>query len=86
MIEEAAKSRGKKCAEILFEEWGTSGKVRPTLGTLRDIFKEAKIYRAADEIAKLLKGMFIVYRYSLICVSLFLLDTATEGWAWLKFG
>lgn len=38
-------------------EWGTSGRVRPTLSTLKQILIKAQIFRAADEIAKMLNGM-----------------------------
>ncbi|KAL0861251.1 hypothetical protein ABMA27_008814 [Loxostege sticticalis] len=54
-IAEYAKHSNRNCAEILFEEWGTSGRVRPTLGTLQDIVKKAGILKAADEIALMLQ-------------------------------
>nr|WJZ56738.1 interleukin-1 receptor-associated kinase 4-like protein [Dioryctria sylvestrella] len=54
LIEEHAKSTGKKCAEILFDEWGTSGRIRPTLRILKELVKRAEIYRAADVIAEIL--------------------------------
>ncbi|XP_063833803.1 uncharacterized protein LOC135082968 [Ostrinia nubilalis] len=50
-----AKHTNRFCAEILFDEWATSGKVRPTLGTLQDIIKKAGILKAADEIAQMLQ-------------------------------
>ncbi|KAM3956635.1 interleukin-1 receptor-associated kinase 4 [Aphomia sociella] len=55
LIEDHAKQSNRKCAEILFDEWGTSGRVRPTLNTLNDIILKAEIYRAADEIALIMK-------------------------------
>ncbi|CAH2105362.1 unnamed protein product [Euphydryas editha] len=55
LIEEHAKATNQKCTEILFEEWGTSGRVRPTLTHLKEILADAQIYRAADEIAKMLE-------------------------------
>ncbi|CAH0729248.1 unnamed protein product, partial [Brenthis ino] len=55
LIEEDAKSNNQKCAEILMDEWGTSGRVRPTLSHLKDILIKAEIYRAADLIAHMLK-------------------------------
>ncbi|XP_050343597.1 interleukin-1 receptor-associated kinase 4-like [Nymphalis io] len=55
LIEEHAKANNMKCTEVLMDEWGTSGRVRPTLTHLKDILKEAQMYRAADEIAKMLK-------------------------------
>ncbi|CAH2243070.1 interleukin-1 receptor-associated kinase 4-like [Pararge aegeria] len=54
MIEEHAKSTNQKCSEILMDEWGTSGRVRPTLGILKEILVKAQIFRAADEIARIL--------------------------------
>lgn len=55
LIEEHAKQTNRKCAEILFDEWGTSGRVRPTLNTLYNIILKAEIFRAADEIAGIMK-------------------------------
>lgn len=56
-MEEHAKNTNRKCAEVLFDEWGTSGKVRPTLDTLMKILSQAQIIRAVDEIARMLGGM-----------------------------
>ncbi|XP_041970897.1 interleukin-1 receptor-associated kinase 4-like [Aricia agestis] len=55
LIEDHAKSTNQKCTEIMFDEWGTSGRVRPTLNTLKRIVIQAQMFRAADEIARLLK-------------------------------
>ncbi|XP_059055699.1 interleukin-1 receptor-associated kinase 4-like [Achroia grisella] len=55
LIEEHAKQTNRKCAEILFDEWGTSGRVRPTLNTLYNMILKAEIFRAADEIAIIMK-------------------------------
>ncbi|CAH0403250.1 unnamed protein product [Chilo suppressalis] len=55
IIEEHAKSTRKTCAEVLFDEWGTSGRIRPTLATLQNLVLQAGIYKAADEIALLLQ-------------------------------
>jgi len=38
-------------AEILFDEWGTSGRKRPTLNTLVHLLTQLKLYRAADYVA-----------------------------------
>ncbi|XP_072941568.1 uncharacterized protein [Epargyreus clarus] len=54
-IEEYARLTNQKCSEILFDEWGTSGRVRPTLAALRDVVVAAGVYRAGDEIANLLQ-------------------------------
>lgn len=40
--------------DILFEEWGSSGRVRPTLGHLFFLLQECKLYAAADYVAKIL--------------------------------
>ncbi|XP_038222894.1 interleukin-1 receptor-associated kinase 4-like isoform X2 [Zerene cesonia] len=54
MIEEYARESNLKCSEILFDEWATSGIIRPTLSDLKDIIIRTQIYRAADEIALIL--------------------------------
>ncbi|XP_026737444.1 interleukin-1 receptor-associated kinase 4-like [Trichoplusia ni] len=54
LIEEHAKNTNRKCAEVLFDEWGTSGRVRPTLETLMNYLQKAQIFRAVDEIARML--------------------------------
>ncbi|KAJ8727407.1 hypothetical protein PYW07_001526 [Mythimna separata] len=53
-IEEHARNTNRKCAEVLFDEWGTSGRVRPTLEVLMNILNQAQIFRAVDEIARML--------------------------------
>ncbi|XP_068631074.1 uncharacterized protein [Battus philenor] len=53
-IETYSKSSNRQCAEILIDEWGTSGRVRPTLSTLKEIVLKANILKAADQIADLL--------------------------------
>lgn len=50
LIEEAA-STGRLPGHILFEEWGTSGKTRPTLAHLLKLLVDANLYRAADYLA-----------------------------------
>ncbi|XP_021200623.3 interleukin-1 receptor-associated kinase 4 [Helicoverpa armigera] len=54
LIEDHAKNTNRTCAEVLFDEWGTSGRVRPTLGTLMNILYQAQIFRAVDEVARML--------------------------------
>ncbi|KPJ02897.1 Interleukin-1 receptor-associated kinase 4 [Papilio xuthus] len=54
LIENYSKISNRQCAEILIDEWGTSGKIRPTLSTLKDIVQKANILKAADQIAALL--------------------------------
>lgn len=45
--EECARDR-REGFEVLVEEWGTSGKKRPTMGDLVAILQVAKLYRAVD--------------------------------------
>nr|XP_004931243.1 interleukin-1 receptor-associated kinase 4 [Bombyx mori] len=54
MIQDDAKISKRTCSEILFDEWSTSGRIRPTVATLLDVLVKAEIYRAADEIANIL--------------------------------
>ncbi|XP_055906933.1 protein Tube [Eupeodes corollae] len=51
LIENASKNQNRMAAEILFEEWGTSGRVRPTLGVLLELLARAHLFRAADLVA-----------------------------------
>lgn len=44
----------RKYAEVLFDEWGTSGKVRPTLGTLMDLLQQAQLIRAVEAVARMI--------------------------------
>lgn len=67
MVEREAKSNASKltATEILFEEWGTSGRKRPTLQTLMDLLAELKLYRAADYISMNILGGVPVERKNL---------------------
>lgn len=60
MIEEASQmDRSRKLpGHILFEEWGTSGRVRPTLANLLQLLVQASLFRAADYLADILHGKF----------------------------
>ncbi|XP_077296992.1 uncharacterized protein LOC143918798 [Arctopsyche grandis] len=51
LIETEGSKQNRYCAEILFDEWGTSGKNRPTLIHLFKLLKQAQLYRAADIIS-----------------------------------
>lgn len=42
-------------SDILFEEWGSSGRIRPTLGHLLYLLQECRLYGAADYVAKILR-------------------------------
>lgn len=57
LIQSASEKQNKSCTEILLDEWGTSGKVRPNLNTLLQLLIKAQFYRAAEYVAvELLKG------------------------------
>lgn len=44
--------------EILFDEWGTSGRQRPTVSHLLQLLVKAELFRAADYVAvNLLNGI-----------------------------
>lgn len=49
MVENASGT--KLAGHILFEEWGTSGRERPTVGHLLDLLTKTSLYRAADYVA-----------------------------------
>ncbi|XP_057665263.1 interleukin-1 receptor-associated kinase 4-like [Diorhabda carinulata] len=51
LIENESKKSKRTCTEILFDEWGTSGRVRPALGHLLYLLTKANLYRAADYVA-----------------------------------
>lgn len=67
MVEREAKANASKltATEILFDEWGTSGRKRPTLQTLMDLLAELKLYRAADYISMNILGGVPVERLNL---------------------
>lgn len=51
LIENASDKLQRSCTEILFDEWGTSGRIRPTLGHLLHLLKKAELFKAADYVA-----------------------------------
>lgn len=51
LIESAAERMRKPCTEILLDEWGTMGRVRPALGHLLHLLVTAELFRAADYVA-----------------------------------
>lgn len=51
IIENASLQTKRACTEILLDEWGTSGRVLPTVGHLFYLLKSATLYRAADYVA-----------------------------------
>ncbi|CAG9760082.1 unnamed protein product [Ceutorhynchus assimilis] len=44
----------RSCTEILFDEWGTSGRPRATIGHVKYLLTKAQLFRAADYASKLL--------------------------------
>lgn len=56
LIEAEAKRQSKPAFEILVEEWGTSGKERPTVQQLIQLLVKVELYRAADFLSKDLLG------------------------------
>ncbi|XP_061400627.1 protein Tube [Musca vetustissima] len=54
LIEKANKRTGRLCAQLLFDEWGTSGRKneRPTLGVLLYYLLKAHLFRGADYVAE----------------------------------
>lgn len=56
-VEEAGNQQRRPCAEIFLEEWGCSGRNRPTVADLLELLIEAELYAAADYVSvDLLKG------------------------------
>ncbi|CAG9815637.1 unnamed protein product [Phaedon cochleariae] len=51
LIENHSVKSRRTCTEILFDEWGTSGRIRPTLGHLLHLLVKAKLFKAADYVA-----------------------------------
>jgi interleukin-1 receptor-associated kinase 4 len=45
-----AGDKDRSCTEIFFDEWGTSGRKRPTVRLLYDYLKKLDFIRAADYI------------------------------------
>lgn len=74
MIDEAS-STGRLPGHILFEEWGTSGKTRPTVAHLLQLLVEASLYRAADYLAvDILNGKRLTTCCARVCDSLITLQ------------
>nr|UNA06289.1 tube [Sogatella furcifera] len=51
MIECASRKQQRACTQIFLEEWGTSGKNRPRLSSLRTFLVKAQLFRAAEFVA-----------------------------------
>lgn len=51
IIETVSYKTHRNCTEILLDEWGTSGRIRPTIGHLLYLLTRAELFRAADYIA-----------------------------------
>ncbi|XP_066145332.1 interleukin-1 receptor-associated kinase 4-like isoform X2 [Euwallacea fornicatus] len=54
IIEKGSEMYNKSCTQILFDEWGTSDRIRPSLGHLKYLLIKAELFRAADYVANLL--------------------------------
>ncbi|KRT79876.1 protein kinase, partial [Oryctes borbonicus] len=54
IIEQASQRSNRLPSDILFEEWGSSGRIRPTLGHLFFLLQECRLYGAADFLANIL--------------------------------
>lgn len=52
LIEEEAKRQKKPAFDILIDEWGTSGKQRPTIEDLVQILIKVELFRAADYVSE----------------------------------
>lgn len=51
LIQQESLKSQRSCTEILFDEWGTSGRIQPALGHLLQLLIKAELYRAADYVA-----------------------------------
>lgn len=51
LIENVSEQQKRSPTEILLDEWGTSGKKRPTLEVLLNVLVKAQLLRAADLVA-----------------------------------
>ena len=61
LVENASIKQNRMFTEILFDEWGTSGKNRPTVGNLLELLVNAELFRAADFVADFfLNGIYLV--------------------------
>ncbi|KAL1491538.1 hypothetical protein ABEB36_012120 [Hypothenemus hampei] len=54
IIESGSVQYQRSCTGILFEEWGTSGRPRASVGHLKYLLTKANLFRAADYVAELL--------------------------------
>ncbi|KAG0725174.1 hypothetical protein GWK47_039109 [Chionoecetes opilio] len=63
--EECGRDR-REGFEVLVEEWGTSGRKRPTVGDLVAILQVAKLYRAMDYLTiTVLNGALSAYVWNM---------------------
>lgn len=51
LIENVSVNQRRSPTEILLDEWGTSGKMRPTMEVLLNVLVKAQLLRAADLVA-----------------------------------
>lgn len=62
LIEDEAKRQRKPAFEILVDEWGTSGKQRPTIQHLIEVLIKVELFQAADFLSEDLLGQGPVER------------------------
>jgi interleukin-1 receptor-associated kinase 4 len=63
LIEQAGVTQRRACAAIFVDEWSTSGRKQPDLAFLLWQLGRAELFRAADYVADVIKGMVTaVYR------------------------
>lgn len=67
LIEKASEQYKRQCSEIFLDEWGTSGRRRPTVRVLRQYLEKAKLKRAMVYVSgKLLGGSMALFHFRLI--------------------
>jgi interleukin-1 receptor-associated kinase 4 len=57
LIEQAGVTQRRACAAIFLDEWGTSGRKQPDLAFLLRQLGKAELFRAADYVADIIKGV-----------------------------
>lgn len=74
-IEKASQQSGRSCSEIFLDEWGTSGRKRPTVYLLHQYLKKVNLKRAATYVAeKLMKGLNFHVLTTILFFFLFFFD------------
>lgn len=63
LIEKASQQDKRQCSEIFLDEWGISGRRRPTVQLLRQYLEKANLKRAMTHVAEKLLGGLIYTIY-----------------------